>query len=143
MSNYEELAASRREWIDEVLVPWCRAANRKELFKAEGDWANLAGDVDPEKTLWSWAWSRFPDLVHPEMSGLDESREVVVRLNDGRDVHGFPDARRSERGELVLVTAGETDGETPEAIPIDDIQSVRSRSPSGESRRSSEAGERT
>ncbi|MFQ5732479.1 MAG: hypothetical protein ACE5KM_11070 [Planctomycetaceae bacterium] len=112
MSTYEELAGSRRDWIDGVLVEWCRRADRAELLKAEADWANIAGQVDPDTTLWTWAWSRFPALVHPGMSGLDETREVRVRLNDGSEFTGYVNARRSRRGELVLSgTSGESRGE--------------------------------
>jgi len=119
--NFSDLAASRRAWIDDVLIPWCRTAERKELLKAEADWANVAGQVDAEATLWTWAWSRFPGLVHPEMGGLDESCEVEVRLKDGRTFRGYPDARRSVRGELVLLTG---DGDAG-PVSIDDVVDVR------------------
>lgn len=119
--SYTGLAASRRAWIDDVLIPWCRSAERKELLKAEADWVNVAGPVDAEATLWTWAWGRFPGLVHPEMGGLDESREVEVRLNDGRTFRGYPDARRSLQGELVLLTAAGDAG----PISIDDVADVQ------------------
>lgn len=118
--SFTDLAASRRAWIDDVLIPWCRTAERKELLKAESDWVNVAGQVDAEATLWTWAWGRFPSLVHPNMGGLDESREVELRLNDGRTLHGYPDARRSFRGELVLLTA---DGDAG-PFSIDEIVDV-------------------
>lgn len=124
MTSYEQLAASRKAWIDDVLVAWCREAPRGELLKAEADWANIAGQVDPEATLWTWAWGRFPALVHPEMSGLDETREACVRLADGTEHRGFPDARRSRQGELWL--AGPHAGPESEAGPfsIDAIAEV-------------------
>ena len=118
--SFSDLAASRRAWIDDVLIPWCRTADRKELLKAEADWVNVAGQVDAEATLWTWAWGRFTGLVHPEMRGLDESREVEVRLKNGRVFRGFPDARRSLRGKLVLLTA---DGEAG-PVSIDDVADV-------------------
>jgi len=122
MSTYEELAKSRREWIDEMLIPWCRTAERRELLKAEQDWTNIAGRVDPEMSLWTWAWSRFPALVHPEMSGIDETREVCVRLKDGRELTGFPDARRSLQGELYLLcNHAEAAGEDHGPVSIDDV----------------------
>jgi hypothetical protein len=120
--SFTNLAASRRAWIDDVLIPWCRTADRKELLKAEADWVNVAGQVDAEATLWTWAWGRFPGLVHPEMGGLDESREIELRLNDGRTLRGYPDARRSRRGELVLLTA---DGDAG-PMSIDDVAAARS-----------------
>lgn len=120
-SSYEDLARSRREWIDETLVDWCRRAERAELLKAEGDWTNIAGLVDPEDTLWTWAWSRFPALVHPEMSGLDETREVRVRLTDGREFTGYVDARRSQRGELALLCSN---GDEAGPWTLDDIADV-------------------
>ncbi|GIX03674.1 MAG: hypothetical protein KatS3mg113_0680 [Planctomycetaceae bacterium] len=102
--SFAELAASRRRWIDDILRPWCTQASRAELLLAEHDWINLAGQVDPQKTLWLWAWSRFPSLVHLEL-GIDEAHAVIVTLRDGRQYQGYPDARLSTRGELVLVAA--------------------------------------
>ena len=101
MSMFEDLAASRRAWISDVLQPWCREANLASLRQAEHEWIDIAGKVAPEKTLWAWAWSRFPELVH-ETLGIEETSEVEVTLNDGRTVRGFPDARGSQRGMLVL-----------------------------------------
>lgn len=125
MPTYEELGRSRREWIDGVLVEWCRQADRAELLKAEADWTNIAGQVDPEATLWTWAWSRFPALVHPEMNGLDETRELRVRLVDGRELTGFVNARRSRRGELVLTcTSGETSGKDVGPFRLDEFAEV-------------------
>lgn len=103
MPAFDELAASRRAWIDGVLRQWCRQAPLVELKKAEAEWADIAGRVDPAATLWTWAWSRFPDLVHEGMPGLNETSEVRVRLTDGREAVGFPDARQSVKGRLVLI----------------------------------------
>ena len=118
---FSELAASRRSWIDDVLIPWCRTAERLELLKAEADWVNVAGQVDAEGTLWTWAWSRFEGLVHPEIGGLDETREVEIVLKDGRTLRGYPDARRSLDGQLVLLSAEADAG----PFSIDDISDVR------------------
>jgi len=103
MQSFSELVASRKSWIVNELVPWCTRAAFKDLKLAELEWGDIAGKVDPEKSLWFWAWSRFPALVHPELMGIDETREVQVRLHDGRVARGFPDARQSRQGQLVLV----------------------------------------
>ena len=103
MHTFADLVASRRAWLSDVLSPWCRQAAVKDLRLAELEWGDIAGKVDPAKTLWYWAWSRFPDLVHSELVGIDETREVQVTLRDGRIVAGFPDARQSVQGQLVLV----------------------------------------
>lgn len=121
MSDFDELASSRRAWIDDVLTPWCRSAPRAELVKAEAEWPNLAGQVDPEQTLWTWAWSRFPELVHDGLSGVNETCEVEIVLNDGRSLTGFPDNRESRQGRLVLLVA---DG-AAETVSIDDVTDVR------------------
>jgi len=110
--EFDELASSRRAWIAEVLQPWCRQAPLAELKKAELDWADLAGRVDPLATLWTWAWSRFPVLVHEGLSGVDEAHEVTATLADGSIIRGYPDGRRSLRGELVLLCASP---DTPDA----------------------------
>lgn len=101
MNSFDELVASRKNWLNEILKPWCQAVRRSDLLKAEPDWVDIAGKVDPTKTLWLWAWSRFPELVH-ESLGIEETSEVQVELRDGRVVCGFPDARDSQRGLLVL-----------------------------------------
>src|SRR5687767_6788549 len=80
MKTFAELAASRREWIDAVLRPWCVQASRRDLVLAEMDWGDIAGRVDAEATLWTWAWGRFPELVHEGLSGVSETREVRVQL---------------------------------------------------------------
>ena len=123
MSTFYDLAISRRNWIDEVLAPWCQSAPRKELLKAEMEWLDIAGKVDETATLWTWAWSRFPDLVYDGLAGVNETSEVTVLLKNGLRTVGFPDGRRTEKGMLFLVT---TDASMPEAGPfsIDDIKSV-------------------
>ena len=103
MHSFADLVSSRRAWLSDVLAPWCRQAALKDLRLAELEWGDIAGKVNPEKTLWYWAWSRFPDLVHAELVGIDETREVTVTLRDGRSIAGFPDARQSVQGQLVLV----------------------------------------
>ena len=103
MHSFADLVSSRKTWLADVLAPWCRQAVVKDLRLAELEWGDIAGKVDPEKTLWYWAWSRFPELVHAELVGIDETREMTVTLCDGRIVTGFPDARQSVQGQLVLV----------------------------------------
>ena len=125
MKTFAELAASRREWIETVLRPWCARASRKELRLAEMEWGDLAGRVDPEATLWTWAWGRFPELVHEGLSGVSETREVRVRLADGREIVGYPDGRQSKQGELVLLArtaTGRIDEQGP--FSIDEIAAV-------------------
>jgi len=103
MITFEELAAARRDWIDTVLRPWCRTAARRELLKADQEWNDIAGRVDSEATLWTWAWSRFPDLVHDGLSGVNETLPVEVTLADGKRISGYPDGQRSKQGRLYLV----------------------------------------
>lgn len=119
--TFSDLVASRKTWIDDVLKPWCRQATRVELLKAEDEWYNIAGRVDAGFTLWLWAWSRFPTLHVDELQGLDESYVVRVTLRNGDQIAGFPDARQSHRGMLVLLTENE---EVSTPISIDDVQSV-------------------
>jgi hypothetical protein len=107
MHTLAEIVASRREWIDSVLKPWCRAASRAELLAAEQEWADLAGRADPNKTLWPWAWSRFPALYVEGLAGIDESFEVEMTLRDGSTYAGFPDAGRSQRGQILLISVDE------------------------------------
>ena len=122
--SFEDLAASRRDWIESVLRPWCRQAGLKQLKQADREWNEFAGRVDAHATLWTWAWERFPALVHDDLAGVNETHEVVVTLQDGRSVSGFPDGRRSRHGRLVLLGTGETEGELG-PIAIDDIADVR------------------
>ena len=113
VSDFEELVASRKAWIADVLQPWCRSASLLALKQAEVEWLDIAGKVAAEKTLWPWAWSRFPDLVH-ESLGIEETTEVAVTLSDGRVFRGYPDSRASQQGQLVLWGS-----ETPDEDPRD------------------------
>ena len=97
-NTFKQLVASRREWIDNTLRPWCEAAKLHELRQAEQEWTDIAGRADPDTTLWTWAWQRFPELVHEGLPGVNETLQVRVTLNDGRSFIGFPDGRRSKRG---------------------------------------------
>ena len=124
MATFDELVASRLQWIREVLQPWCRTATLVELKQAAAEWGDIAGRVDTDATLWTWAWSRFPDVVHDEMTGINETCEVKVTLKDGTVVVGFPDARRSQQGWLLLVGSLPADGKEHGPIRIDDIASV-------------------
>jgi len=103
MHTFIDLATSRKAWLADVLAPWCRQASLKDLKLADLEWVDIAGKVDAEKTLWFWAWSRFPDLVHQELQTINETRPVSVTLRDGRQFSGYPDARQSRQGELVLL----------------------------------------
>ena len=114
--TFAGLIASRKAWLDGWLKPWCRLASRKDLLLAEQEWIDIAGKVDPEKTLWSWAWSRFPALIHPEL-GIDESRPVRVVLGCGQVVIGYPDARRSRQGELWILSTDD-EGTLKETGPL-------------------------
>lgn len=123
--TFDELIASRKQWIETVLKPWCRTAPLKDLKRAELEWGDIAGRVDPQATLWTWAWSRFPALVYGGLSGVDETHEVRVTLADGTSVTGFPDNRRTKQGNLVLLCVhphGETDVVGP--LSIDHIAEV-------------------
>ncbi len=120
-----ELAASRRAWIDGVLRPWCRQASRKDLRLAELEWTDIAGKVDAAKTLWAWAWSRFPEAVHDEL-GLDETAELTVTLATGTSITGFVDARESTNGQLVLWSRDPGSNELQSRGPfsMDDITAI-------------------
>ncbi len=124
MTLFNELAASRKEWIEHVLKPWCQKACLSDLKKAEAEWNDLAGRVDPDATLWTWAWSRFPALVCDGLSGVNETDEVCVTLNDGRNVIGFPDAKVTKAGKLVLLLSSHVESKLCEPISIDEIMSV-------------------
>jgi hypothetical protein len=125
MSTFADLVASRREWIESTLKPWCRQAARADLLLAEQEWPNIAGQVDLEKTLWLWAWSRFPALCVDDLPGIEESCAVAVMLRDGTRHSGYPDARRSRQGRLVLIGERQS-GQPRESGPfsIDDVQRV-------------------
>ena len=126
MAAFDELVESRKAWIADVLQPWCRTATRSDLRRAEQEWPDIAGKVAPEKTLWPWAWSRFPELVH-ETLGIDETTEVQVSLRDGSTVIGYPDARASQQGQLVLwgAESGEADPMELGPYSIDEVTAVK------------------
>ena len=107
-------------------MPWCHTASRMQLRLAALEWTDIAGKVAPEKTLWFWAWSRFPELVQSELQGIDETAAVRVILKEGSEFVGHPDARESTDGSLVLVGKGES-GKMASLGPfsIDDIAVVR------------------
>jgi len=129
VANFDELVASRKAWIADVLQPWCRSATLLALKQAEQEWLDIAGKVAPEKTLWPWAWGRFPDLVH-ETLGIEETTEVEVTLLDGRTIVGYPDARASQQGKLVLWGSDPPETEPRELGPfsIEQIRNVHRRS---------------
>ena len=124
LSAFLELSASRRAWIQEFLIPWCRTANVPSLVKAEMEWGDIAGRVDPQFSLWLWAWSRFPVLYVDGLRGLEESYPVQVTLLDGSQHSGFPDGRASQRALLVL--ADRENGKAVERGPfrLDQIEQI-------------------
>ena len=127
MQTFADLVASRKTWLAEVLRPWCTQAALKELKRAGLEWIDIAGKVDPEKTLWFWAWSRFPDLVNADLASIDEARRVSVTLRDGRSFTGYPDARESHEGELVLVARDPRSPGRPEEhgpFSLDEIAAI-------------------
>jgi len=123
--TFEQLAASRRGWIEQVLRVWCQQASLKDLRKAEQEWFDIAGRADVNATLWTWAWERFPAIVHPQLPGVHETHLLDVGLHDGSKLSGYPDARQSLRGMLVLVGT-DVDGSmtTHGAVSIDQIANV-------------------
>lgn len=131
MNSFQELATSRRNWIEEVLIPWCRSANSASLLQAELDWVNLAGGVDPKATLWVWAWSRYPVLAHDGLPGLNETNEVRVTTLSGEIVVGYPDNSATHGSRLVLLTRlANGNFAHYEPISIDNIRSVELADPS-------------
>ena len=127
MQTFADLVASRKAWLADVLTPWCRSAPLKDLRLAELEWGDIAGKVDPEKTLWYWAWSRFPVLVNADLQSIDEARRVTVTLADGRTFIGNPDSRKSKQGRLLLVgrdPANPRQAEEHGPFSIDEIASV-------------------
>ena len=132
MTTFAELVASRRAWIDHELRPWCAAAPVAQLKLAELEWLDIAGRVDAEATLWAWAWSRFPDLVNADLARIDESRLVTVVLKDGRQYTGYPDARQSRQGRLVLLCRSAADPRRHEdqgPFSLEDIAAVTKTTP--------------
>jgi len=127
VSTYTELVNSRREWIELVLKPWCRVARLTDLKRAALEWEDIAGKVDPKVTLWTWAWSRFPDIVHEGLSGVDETHAVRITLKNGAAHVGYPNNRKSEGGRLFLLSIESTGpGRVAEIGPIsiDDIAHI-------------------
>ncbi len=124
LTAFHALTASRRAWIADFLVPWCRTANVPSLLKAELEWGDIAGRVDPQFSLWLWAWSRFPVLYVDGLRGLEESFLVQVTLHSGSLHVGYPDSRASQRSLLVLVDREH--GQTVERGPfrLDQVQAV-------------------
>jgi hypothetical protein len=108
VSSFADLIASRRDWIEQTLKPWCRAAALKDLKRAELEWEDIAGKVDPKATLWTWAWGRFPSIVHEGLAGVDETHAVRVTLKSGQAHIGYPDNRKTEGGRLVLLSTEST-----------------------------------
>ena len=125
-TTYAELVQSRRTWLSHELEGWCRRATVAELQLAEVEWPDLAGRINPDVTLWRWAWSRFPGLVHAEL-GLDESRLVSLQLKDGRCFVGYPNSRRSQKNLLTIY--GQADEQQPwedhGPFSLDEIHSLR------------------
>ena len=107
-ANFEDLVTSRKQWIEDVLRPWCRSARRMELLKAENEWQDIAGRAAAEQTLWAWAWERFPALVYDGLTGVNETRKVIVTFQDGETITGYPEGRQSQRGQLVMLVGDET-----------------------------------
>jgi hypothetical protein len=127
VSSFADLISSRLEWIEQTLKPWCRGAARKDLQRAELEWEDIAGKVDPKATLWTWAWSRFPEIVHEGLAGVNETHAVRITLKDGQAHVGYPDNRKSEGGRLILLSAESAGpGRSAEIGPIsiDDIVSI-------------------
>lgn len=129
MTSFSDLVTSRRHWIETVLIPWCRTACRRDLQLAEQEWQDLAGRPAPELTLWLWAWNRFPELCDPGLTTLNETLPVTVTCRNGQTFTGFPDARCSLAGQLVLCGAV---GPVTGPISIDEILTV-TRAPHPES----------
>ena len=121
MSSFETLITSRKDWIENVLRPWCREAPLRDLKKAADEWTDIAGKVAPEPTIWTWCWERFPELVHEGLTGVDETVQIRVRLKDDRELSGYPDGRASQQGTLTILNADE--GEQG-PFTIDQIETV-------------------
>lgn len=120
--DFAQLVDSRRQWIEEILKPWCATARRRDLLLAELEWQDLAGRPAPERTLWVWAWGRFPALVDTHLNAMNETLPLRVRRRDGDVCVGYPDARESQRGNLVLLSEN---GRQLGPFSIDDIVEIR------------------
>lgn len=121
----DDLIVARRQWIDEVLRPWCARATHAELKLAEFLWLDLAGRVPPEETLRVWAWERFAGFVDPT-EGLSEAREWTFQHRDGRTVTGFIDRRESGCGTLAICTRNPVTGriETVGPWSVDEVVAI-------------------
>jgi hypothetical protein len=86
------------------------------------EWGDIAGRVDPQFSLWLWAWSRFPVLYVEGLKGLDETYAVQVTTIDGATFSGYPDSRASSRTQLMLVDAQTGDSVGP--LKLDRIASI-------------------
>jgi hypothetical protein len=126
VSRFADLIASRRDWIERVLKPWCRGAPLEHLKRAELEWDDIAGKVDAKATLWTWAWGRFPDIVHEGLAGVDETHAVRVTLKRGRTHIGYPDNRKTTGGQLFLLSAEpEASGRAADIGPLSIDEIVR------------------
>ena len=96
----------------------------RSLLKAEAEWTDIAGRADSAATLWTWAWERFPALVHEGMSGVDETRKVRLTLRDGREAVGYPDARSCALGRLLLLESSASGNREHGPFSIDEIATV-------------------
>ncbi len=127
MKSFDDLVTSRREWLEQVLKPWCRSARLADLKRAELEWEDIAGKVDPKSTLWTWAWGRFPAIVHEGLAGVNETNAVRVTLQNGQVHSGYPDNRKTAAGRLFLVSdepAASRSAAEIGPISIDDIAKV-------------------
>ena len=122
METFQDLIQSRRQWISNILEPWCRTASRPDLLLAEQEWGDIAGRAHPNRTLWLWAWRRFPALHAEGLATVNETHEVVVSCVDGRTHSGFPNARKTGQGQLFLITSS---GDSVGPISIDEIVSIK------------------
>ncbi len=125
MFTFDQLVSSRKEWIESVLRPWSIQAPRKELIKAAMEWTDIAGKVSPESTLWTWAWSRFPELIYDGLEGVNETLEVEVQMKDGSIHVGFPNNNSTEYGNLVLLLTERQPHSDSSPLSIDEIVSVK------------------
>lgn len=126
MTTFTELVESRKEWLNTILRPWCEQAAMRDLRKAADEWTDIAGRIDPEMSIWLWAWGRFPVLVTDGLNGLDETHAVCVTLKNGTRVSGYPDSRESRTGKLWLLRTDGEDSAGKLAGPwtIDDVERV-------------------
>ncbi|MGV2338054.1 MAG UNVERIFIED_CONTAM: hypothetical protein LVR18_29585 [Planctomycetaceae bacterium] len=101
--HFELLAASRRDWIQNVLRPWCHTATVQDLRRAELEWHDIAGRGRPRRDTLEVGMGTLPGCRASGLPGLNETWPVEVRLHSGQVYSGYPDARRSIRGQLILL----------------------------------------